>query len=178
MAGETMKERVEKLEQLLDEWNFEEGTITAWASKAMNELRVQKDLAEKHAEHMEVQVVSLKAELLTVRESQSLTLQELQEDVAVLKKALLQTFPRTTEAAPKVRVPEPKGFDGTRSAKELENFMWDMEHFLRVAQIADEEKVSITGMYLIGDAKIWWRTRLEGDAESGRPQISTWETLK
>ena len=33
-------------------------------------------------------------------------------------------------------------------------------------------------MYLMGDAKLWWMTRLEGDAESGRPQISTWETLK
>ena len=33
-------------------------------------------------------------------------------------------------------------------------------------------------MYLMGVAKLWWRTRLEGDAESSRPQISTWETLK
>ena len=119
MAGETMKERVEKLEQLLSEWNCEEGIVTAWASEAMNELRVQKDLAEKHAEHVEAQVVSLKAELLTVRESQNLTLQALQEDVAVLKKALLRTSPRTTDAAPKVRVPDPKGFDGTRSARSL-----------------------------------------------------------
>ena len=53
-----------------------------------------------------------------------------------------------------------------------------MEQFFRAAQVADEEKVSITGMYLMGDAKLWWRTRLEGDAESGRPQISTWEILK
>ena len=129
-------------------------------------------------EHVEARVVSLKAKLLTLREAQNLTLQTLQEDVAVLKKALLRTSPRTTDASPKVRVPEPKGFGGTRSAKELENFMWDMEHFFKAAQVADEEKVSITGMYLMGDAKIWWRTRLEGDAESGRPQISTWETLK
>ena len=178
MAGETMKERVEKLEQLLGEWNYEEGTVTAWALEAMNELRVQKDLAKKHAKHVEAQVVSLKAELLTVREAQSLTLQTLQEEVAILKKVVLRTSPRTTDVVPKVKVPEPKGFDGTRSAKELENFLWDMEQFFRAAQVADEEKVSITGMYLMGDAKLWWRTRLEGDAESGRPRISTWETLK
>ena len=162
----------------MGECNCEEGTVTAWALEAMNELRVQKDLAEKHAEHVEAQVVSLKAELLTMRETQNLTLQTLQEDVAVLKKAVLRTSPRTTDAAPKVIVPEPKGFDGTRSAKELENFLWDMDQFFRAAQVADEEKVSITGMYLMGDAKLWWRTRLEGDDESGRPQISTWETLK
>ena len=144
----------------------------------MNELRVQKDLTEKHVEYVEEQVVSLKAELLGVKEDLNLTLQTLQEDVAVLKKAVLRTSPRTTDASPKVRVPEPKGFDGARSAKELENFLWDMEQFFRAAQVADEEKVSITGMYLMGDAKLWWRTRLKGDAESGRPQISTWETLK
>ena len=53
-----------------------------------------------------------------------------------------------------------------------------MEQFFRAAQVADGEKVSIKGMYLMGDAKLWWRMRLEGDAESGRPQISTWETLR
>ena len=69
IVGETMKERVAKLEQLLGEWNCEEGTVTAWALEAMNELRVQKDLAEKHAEYVEAQVVSLKAELHTMRET-------------------------------------------------------------------------------------------------------------
>ncbi|RVW91492.1 hypothetical protein CK203_046164 [Vitis vinifera] len=33
-------------------------------------------------------------------------------------------------------------------------------------------------MYLTGDVKLWWQTRMEDDAESGRPQITTWETLK
>ena len=40
MAGETLKERVAKLEQLMGEWNIEEGTMTAWASEAMDELRI------------------------------------------------------------------------------------------------------------------------------------------
>ena len=53
-----------------------------------------------------------------------------------------------------------------------------MERFFKAAYVAEMEKVSITGMYLLGDAKLWWRTKLEGDVESGRPQITTWETLK
>ena len=162
----------------MGEWNYEEGTVTAWASEAMNELRVQRDLAEKHADHVEAQVVSLKAELLTVKENFNMTLQTLQEDVVVLKKAVLRTSPWTIDASPKVRVPEPKGFDEARSAKELENFLWDMEQFFKAAQVTDEEKVSITSMYLLSDAKLWWRTRLEVDAESSRPHISTWEILK
>ena len=37
----------------MGEWNCEEGTMTAWAAEAMNEFRVQRDLAEKRADHVE-----------------------------------------------------------------------------------------------------------------------------
>ena len=33
-------------------------------------------------------------------------------------------------------------------------------------------------MYLEGDAKLWWRTRLDDNASMDRPRIETWETLK
>ncbi|KAL0423508.1 UNVERIFIED_CONTAM: hypothetical protein Sradi_0885600 [Sesamum radiatum] len=35
----------------------------------------------------------------------------------------------------KVKVPDPKPFDGARSAKELENFLWDMETYFQAARI-------------------------------------------
>ena len=60
---------------------------------------------------------------------------------------------------PKVRVPEPKPFGGARNAKDLENFLWDMEQYFIVARIPVGEQVTITSMYLSGDAKLWWRTR-------------------
>ena len=50
--------------------------------------------------------------------------------------------------------------------KELENFLWDMEQFFKVAHVPDEEKVSITRMYLFVDAKLWWRTWMGDDVES------------
>ena len=77
-----------------------------------------------------------------------------------------------------VRILEPKGFGGSRNAKELENFQWDMKQFFKAAHVPNEEMVSITSMYLSGDAKLWWRTRMRDYAESGRPQINIWETLK
>ena len=40
------------------------------------------------------------------------------------------------------------------------------------------EQVTITTMYLTGDAKIWWRTRTSDDAAAGRPKIESWEILK
>lgn len=33
-------------------------------------------------------------------------------------------------------------------------------------------------MYLTGDAKLWWRTRIEDDVNAGRPAISTWDRLQ
>ncbi|KAL0291699.1 UNVERIFIED_CONTAM: hypothetical protein Scaly_2624700 [Sesamum calycinum] len=66
----------------------------------------------------------------------------------------------------KVKVPDPKPFGGARSAKELENFLWDMEKYFQTARIPEAEKVSITSMYLTGDAKLWWRTRPSDEASA------------
>ncbi|RVW84128.1 hypothetical protein CK203_053568 [Vitis vinifera] len=79
-------------------------------------------------------------------------LQSYGEDIVVLKKAVLQGSSSGPKALPNC------------SSK--------------AAHIPDGEKVSITSMYLTGNAKLWWRTRMEDDVESGRPQITTWETLK
>ena len=58
-------------------------------------------------------------------------MQSLAEDVAVLKKAILQGASPAMDAPPKVRVPKSKGFSGNRNAKELENFIWDMDQFFQ-----------------------------------------------
>ncbi|KAL0386158.1 UNVERIFIED_CONTAM: hypothetical protein Sradi_3010100 [Sesamum radiatum] len=103
-------------------------------------------------------------------------METLQAEVNLLKRAL----GREEDRAPvsKVKVLDPKPFGGARSAKELENFLWDMEAYFQVACILDDEKVSITSMYLTGDAKLWWRTRLSGDASANREKIETWDVLK
>ena len=82
---------------------------------------------------------------------------------------MLQGCPSNADAGPKVRVLEPNGFSGNRNAKELENFLWDMEQFFKAAHVPDSKKVSITSMYLMGDAKLWWCTRVREDSETTRP---------
>lgn len=59
----------------------------------------------------------------------------------------------------KVKIPEPKSFGGTRSAKELQNFICDIEQYFTTAGVAESDKFNITTMYLVGDAKLWWRNR-------------------
>ena len=80
--------------------------------------------------------------------------------------------------ATKVKVPEPKPFNGARSAKDLDNFLWDMEQYFKAAKVLDQEMVTITSMYLLGDAKLWLRIRVEDDADVGRGNIDSWEVLK
>ncbi|KAL0310180.1 UNVERIFIED_CONTAM: hypothetical protein Scaly_2953800 [Sesamum calycinum] len=78
----------------------------------------------------------------------------------------------------KVKVLDPKPFGGARSAKELENFLWDMETYFQAARIPEAEKVSITSMYLTGDAKLWWRIRLSDDASANWDKIEDMGCLK
>ena len=78
----------------------------------------------------------------------------------------------------RVKVPEPKPFSGARSAKDLENFLWDMEQYFKAVHTPVEEMVTIATMYLHGDAKLWWRTRVDNDQEAGRAEITQWDNLK
>ncbi|GAV72623.1 hypothetical protein CFOL_v3_16111, partial [Cephalotus follicularis] len=88
------------------------------------------------------------------------------EDISLLKKALHGGPLRVEGDSNKFRVPEPKQFSGKRDAEELENFLRDMESYFKAIRVHEEEKVSITSMYLARDAKLWWRTRVQDDASS------------
>ncbi|XP_072980653.1 uncharacterized protein [Typha angustifolia] len=78
----------------------------------------------------------------------------------------------------RVRVSELCCYKGVRDAKELENFLFDVEQYFRVVRPDSKEtKVTFATMYLDGDAKLWWRTHYE-DIQGGRCNINTWEDLK
>ena len=83
------------------------------------------------------------------------------------------TLSSTRIESSKVKIPEHKDFSGARSAKELENFIWDMEQYFTAARLPDADKLNITTMYLTSDAKLWWRTRNADDVSAGRPRIDT-----
>ncbi|KAG6510926.1 hypothetical protein ZIOFF_028973 [Zingiber officinale] len=116
---------------------------------------------------------SLMEEMAQIRKNN----EDLRYEIIVLRRAMATSFEAVPQR-PLVRVPEPKSFGGTRSAKELENFLWDMEQYFVAAKVPETEKVTISSMYLIGDAKLWWRTRMVDDANAGRQKIDTWDRLK
>lgn len=55
--------------------------------------------------------------------------------------------------------------------------MWDMERYFYVSYMRDEDKVTITTIYLVDDAKLWWHTRIAADVSTGRPKIDFWKGL-
>ncbi|KAH7838926.1 hypothetical protein Vadar_032804 [Vaccinium darrowii] len=98
----------------------------------------------------------------------------IESDLLVVKRAFLGRSDGLNNLV-NMKVPEPKAFGGAQNAKELENFLWDMEQYFPAAHVPEVERVTITAMYLTEDAKLWWRTRSEDEV---RPKIETWESLK
>ncbi|KAK3027757.1 hypothetical protein RJ639_042249 [Escallonia herrerae] len=73
---------------------------------------------------------------------------------------------------------EPKSYRGARDAKELENFLFDVEQYFRAIRVDSEAtKVSMATVYLVGDAKLWWRKKY-AEVEDGSCILNTWEILK
>ena len=78
----------------------------------------------------------------------------------------------------RIKVPEPRAYGGARDAKELENFLFDMEQYFQAVKTESEEtKVVMATMYLTGDAKLWWRTKYN-DIQEKRCIINSWQDLK
>ena len=90
MSGETLKESVAWVEEAFDEWCSKEGTLSAWAEYVINELHNQKILVEFHVKNIGEMVAAMKADMESMLNDFKMTLQSVQEDVAILKRAVLQ----------------------------------------------------------------------------------------
>ena len=56
----------------------------------------------------------------------------------------------------RAKVSEPRCYERARDAKELENFLFDIEQYFRVMHTdSKEDKVAMAAMCLVGDAKLW-----------------------
>ncbi|KAK9665653.1 hypothetical protein RND81_14G126600 [Saponaria officinalis] len=76
------------------------------------------------------------------------------------------------------KVPAPPKYGGKRNSKEIDNFLWSMEHHFKNIHITSEEaKINMVTLYLIGDAILWWRRR-ESDIRRKVCTISTWDEFK
>ena len=85
---------------------------------------------------------------------------------------------KTNTRSNKWKFPDPRPFKGNRDAKKLENFIFDVEQYFKATPACtDDIKVTVASMYLIDDAKLWWRTKVQ-NIENGLCTIDAWEDLK
>ncbi|KAL8113857.1 hypothetical protein AgCh_020951 [Apium graveolens] len=99
------------------------------------------------------------------------------DELVLVKRAAIAGSSSGREGHSNLKILEPKPYDGVRVTKDLENFLWEIEQYFRVAHIDVTEQVSITSMYLVDDAKLWWRTRTDGDVSVDRPEITTYKNM-
>ncbi|KDP47021.1 hypothetical protein JCGZ_10748 [Jatropha curcas] len=75
----------------------------------------------------------------------------------------------------RIEIPEPSPFKGIRDAREVDNFLFDIEaYFEAINYHSNEQRLKLVPMYLIDDGKLWWRGKVK-EMKSGRITIKTWE---
>ncbi|KAF2282493.1 hypothetical protein GH714_044032 [Hevea brasiliensis] len=104
-------------------------------------------------------------------------LHELEGKVRLLIRAASNPITGSYEVG-NTKIPEPKAFGGARDAKEVDNFLFDIElYFNATKNNSDESRLTVVPMYLTEDAKLWWRTKVE-ETISGQCSIASWDDFK
>eukprot|EP00253_Pinus_taeda_P036149 PITA_36149 len=112
------------------------------------------------------------AEILKLQQA----LDEARDEITVLKNAVRHN---SGGGVTHVKVKEPNSYDGTRSAKTLGNFLWDMDQYLERLGLSDEEiEVKVVAQFLTKDAKMWWRRRMDQIANGNDGDITSWDEMK
>ena len=130
-------------------------------------------VVEELRKYIDSKYDTVHAELATIREE----MKEMKGEVSLCKAVVAQgTF--SPIVAPKVDVPRPKSFHGSRNARELDNFIWSLEQYFDAMGIEeDAKKIKTAPLYLADAAMLWWRRR-HGDIERGTCIMESWDDFK
>ncbi|KAK3033801.1 hypothetical protein RJ639_034372 [Escallonia herrerae] len=101
---------------------------------------------------------------------------ELQEELAACKRELTRAT-RQGCIAVQLRIkkmPEPKSYDRTGEARQMDDFFWHLERYFEALDIDyEEEKVQTAIMYLTDTTALWWMHRYTDGRE-----VKTWEKFQ
>ncbi|KAL0417151.1 UNVERIFIED_CONTAM: hypothetical protein Slati_3547000 [Sesamum latifolium] len=105
-------------------------------------------------------------------------MEQMSIQIGLLQRAVSNSPVVAHDVGARLRIPELKAYSGARDAKEVENFLFDMEQYFLAANVEDEaRKVSTATMYLTGDAKLWWRTKYS-EIQANQVRLDTWALLR
>ncbi|KAL2925724.1 MAGUK p55 subfamily member 7 [Bienertia sinuspersici] len=158
--------RIERIERCLGiegEYEIEGLSIISMLEHVIGKINDLKQQVESNSSHVSGSVSND-------------SIDKMAEEINVLKKVV----GHDKEKSPfHVKTPHPKYYDGKRDAKALENFLWDVDNYLKATKTTKvSQKVDVAAMFLSEDAKLWWRSRCESDRSAGLPPIETWEGMK
>ncbi|KAK5802900.1 hypothetical protein PVK06_030529 [Gossypium arboreum] len=123
---------------------------------------------------LEAMVKALKEETMATTLTLSTRIEELERKLALCRVAVEEGV--SSAALSSECVPEPKKFVGTRSAGDVDNFLWRMENYFRAKGIVDDaDKVQTASLFLIDIAVLWWRGRT---TDKRQCEIGTWEKFQ
>ncbi|KAK8288679.1 hypothetical protein V6Z12_D07G140900 [Gossypium hirsutum] len=106
---------------------------------------------------IEAMVMALKGEIA-----------ELKGELTIYKAALGNGRLAAIAPKPNIDVPKPKEFNGTRSARDVDNFLWGIKQYFRAKGITEDvTKVTIAAIHLSDIAMLWWRRRSTDVRRSG-----------
>ncbi|KAL2527518.1 Uncharacterized protein Adt_12572 [Abeliophyllum distichum] len=144
VAVETLKEKVETTEADIRELNIQLDDSRMMCATMTDDVALLLDLQEE-----------MEAMRLLLR---------------ILQRVVANRQAPTQEYAPMLKILEPCTYGGTRDAKEVENFLFDIEQYFLATNIEDgARRVTTSTMYLGGDAKLWWQTKY-ADIQTNRAQ--------
>ncbi|KAF2303677.1 hypothetical protein GH714_021158 [Hevea brasiliensis] len=101
---------------------------------------------------------------------------KLEEELALCKTTLVSEV-GTSGVAHGLRVNalRSKTYSGAQNAREIDNFLWNVERYFEAVGITEDSiKLRTVPLYLSDVAIVWWRRRNE-DIKKGTCTISRWE---
>ncbi|KAE8708553.1 Detected protein of unknown function [Hibiscus syriacus] len=139
----------------------------------LEQVNTLKGNVEETNNEVEARFIQLEDMIQAVRES----IEGMREDLTLCKRAAVSGSANHV-STPRVECPKPKGFNGARDAKEVENYLWWMEQYFEGIGLNDEAaKVKTAALYLSDTAMLWWR-RKHADIERGAYRLDTWDEFK
>ncbi|CAH9095580.1 unnamed protein product [Cuscuta europaea] len=144
-----------------------------------NHMFEQLSLVKDEVGDLDGRFVQLEEKVMDAIQSLQVSLEGMREELALCKKAAASGGATINLAhTPKIDYPKPSKFHGVRDAKEVENYLWQMEQYFDNLNLEDETaRIKTATSYLADTAMLWWRRR-HADIERGVARIDTWDDFK
>ncbi|XP_052483730.1 uncharacterized protein LOC128039297 [Gossypium raimondii] len=176
---EDVKEALDGLEDRIANWeeqsrDYVKMSLGSTMDKVNELFNSHRDKLSDRNDALEAMMMALKEETVATTRALSTRIEELEGELALCQAAVGKGV--ANAALSNEDVPKPKEFVGTRSACDVDNFLWRMENYFRAKGIVEDAvKVNTASMFLTDIALLWWRGRTT-DKRHG--EIGTWQEFQ